>query len=1247
MIELATKVRTPLGEVHPLLKELNPIVNDYMNLLNNAEGNNSQSSNPQSPSNNNSINKSGIGSIHKTIWNHQANVSTKEEFIELQGIWNEIHLPILKNFYNLKLTILKNHKILNDNDYKKLRENVNCIVELRKLNNKYHKFLKKATEFYYSCLVDFMDIYYQMFEKNQYLSNELLQRFKEEGIIIGNASKYSSTASASQTQNQKSGNFDSENSGHSNSNSNCNNSFSSQHLFKKPLLFQQKYVNVENFKSMFNESAKQKILSCIYNICINIATLNYYSAIMETMNYKIQQFNKVLKWSTLGQFFENHHSKADSSEDFSRHHLLKSSVYFKCDCYGYAVVCLLRNEQRKQVNNVETFDMISNMLDIKGDQYKKILTHLQKLDYMNKDKGNRLIINKEIIEEYFLYCWNEILQKNILENSSSSLTPDYQYRIEVLKEKISIRYKKNILPIYINSLLCVSGALFLKNSNKATKQYYKYCSDYIVFVMGNAILKEFQNFLNEINNSNLTNNNSKNSKTFQNHYQYLAFVRVILQFVYNDSEFLKIVIENKEFVKVLATFVNLCGEYDPEILKKYTPQSNSNNINGKKALKELYPKPKRNYLYQEDLELLHWKDLNLNDFVDNSKNGFEKKTFLNYELLDEERSIMDIPTSKFKSKLEGIVNRIIPIINEFNGQNTMAGDRFKVINNKYCNNNNDVLDFALVSKDELFNNYSMPSINTNANNILNNSSPYSKNKQLQRNSRPHSFVTNRDGSPSPNLFKLNSNGQRTYSSSSPTNNQSPSTQFWNKRNSVIASSPSPPAENGNSEYIDLSKHQKPKMSQRAYSQPTISVAPKLERKKSDSNSKQLLNNNSSSRSVDDDDDDSETDALLAIASNSNNTAFPEQTHTPIPTNKSINDSYPTTSKSASISSPSTQNGTNNINNINSNMFVSWDSNIPINNNKSSMSAGMEFGMNFGVNHQSNPTFNSAGYSNGFSQNTSNGNHIGSSGFMGFAANNYPNTNSNNNMVQQQQHPQYNNLVSSMNNMSFGQPSTISQSQHGLEPSVSVPSFTGLMSNASANNATNNSYAQNPSFMSTESNGIEQQNNNNIAFPMYTTSSNGKMTTSGQNTAAENSPRKDVSWMNTSAFTPQQNQISTVSSNSIWDNSNVVPQPNSQLNIQNISQFNQFLTSASMSNNPNSNSASAGFAAVPHNGNAPVFSQSSSVGGPLSYTYANYGQQRPSTADQSLFQTTTNESDSSNQRYSNIQRSGSSGWYKNI
>ena len=121
MIELGNKKVDSSEPIHTFLKTLIPLVEDYMEGLKNTENNNSSSNNTTSFPNSN---HSGVGTIHKNLWNFQTNLKANEEFIDIQSIWNNIHLPILKNFYNLKLSILKNHNIWNDNDYKKLREHV-------------------------------------------------------------------------------------------------------------------------------------------------------------------------------------------------------------------------------------------------------------------------------------------------------------------------------------------------------------------------------------------------------------------------------------------------------------------------------------------------------------------------------------------------------------------------------------------------------------------------------------------------------------------------------------------------------------------------------------------------------------------------------------------------------------------------------------------------------------------------------------------------------------------------------------------------------------------------------------------------------------------------------------------------------------------------------------------------------------------------------------------------------------------
>ena len=1191
MIELGNKKVDSSEPIHTFLKTLIPLVEDYMEGLKNTENNNSSSNNTTSFPNSN---HSGVGTIHKNLWNFQTNLKANEEFIDIQSIWNNIHLPILKNFYNLKLSILKNHNIWNDNDYKKLREHVPCIVELRKLTNKYTKFFKKAIEFYYSLLLDYIEVYYQIFYKEYHLSDELLARFHEEGLVINgnndfkvspNNASGAAASNAYQSNNHHHSDADNNSSNHASS-----NGFSPQHPFKKHMLFSKNYITVNDLKKVSSEESKFIISSTIYNICINIGTLNYYSAIIDTMNYKIQHFNKVLKWSTLGQFFEldsNVSSTVKIDIDFSRHHLLKSSVYFKCDCYGYAVVCLLRSQQRES-NNTESeiYPMIKNLLDINGDQYKKILIHLNKLDTMNKDKGNRLIINKEIIEEYFLYCWNEILQKNINSDSSNERTTDFVYRFDVLKEKISIRYKKNILPIYINIILCFSGALFLKNSGKITREYYDFCLKYILFVLNNAILKELQNFLNEVSSLNNSSNTSnfKNPKTFQNHYQYLAFVRVLLQFIYNDKDFYEVCIQNRELMKQLAIFSNLCADYSPEILQKFKPVFDSS----KTELSEFYDKPKRTYLYQEDLELLHWKDLTLTDFNDEFKTEIDRKTFLNYELLDEERRIMEISNTKFNYKLESIINRIIPLLNIFNNEDQKRGsseERLTIVDSKYVYANGSSVSVNAFSPSQTSyvnntnsgigsSNGSNGSSNYSYNKDEANISHHQKGKGVQRGSRPHSFLS-REGSGSPGLFKQNiqrsySNGSSNVPNNTPLNNGN---QAWSKRNSATATSSPSSDQKHTVSAVDSFKNNatKPKMNQRAHSQPNIN-APSNKIKKTDSNEEKSTVKRTNSHEIDSD----------------NNVRIADPVVTPVSSMNLSNQGSYSSNKQANVTSPNNHGGLS-VSNLN-NMFVSWDTSLGGQHLPNNQNSVMDYGagyMNYG---SGSSAYNM--YGNNMNVSDSNNGSKGNSG--------------------------YSNVISAMNNFTFS-PQPNNATSNSLKSSVSMSSFSGANGGNGAmtpigNNSLNisasagNSTGSHPYVHSSQA----YNSTPNSAYGMYNVANTNPNTPHhpGQGMAESNSPGKSMSWMN-NAKQPANNLMAPVNSasttGSIWENNSNgnIPQvpssSSSQMGMHNISRMNQFLS-------PTVSNPSAGNSQQQQNFRAPNSS---------SYIYNNFQQQRSQSQDHVL------------------------------
>ncbi|SGZ40780.1 uncharacterized protein HGUI_02980 [Hanseniaspora guilliermondii] len=1167
MIELGNTKVDSSKPVHPFLKTLSPLVNDYMEGLKHTDSNSSSNNANSFPNSNHT----GVGTIHKNLWNYQTNCKSSEDYIDIQSIWYHIHLPILKNFYSLKLSILKNHNIWNDNDYKKLREHVPCIVELRKLTNKYTKFFKKATEFYYSLLLDYIEVYYQIFYKEFHLSDELLARFNEEGLVINgnndlkiNLNNSFNTGSSNSHSNSYHGDSDSSSSNHAN-----NNGFSPQHPFKKHMLFSRSYICVNDLKKYSTEESRSIISSTIYNICINIGTLNYYSAIIDTMNYKIQHFNKVLKWSTLGQFFEfdsDLSSNIKTDVDFSRHHLLKSSVYFKCDCYGYAVVCLLRSQQRESNNtDSEIYSMIRNLLDINGDQYKKILTHLNKLDAMNKDKGNRLIINKEIIEEYFLYCWNEILQNNISSNPTDERTSDFIYRFDVLKEKISIRYKKNILPIYINIILCFSGALFLKNSGKNSKEYYNFCLKYILFVLNNAILKEFQNYLNEVSSNVQFNGNSKNTKTFQNYYQYLAFVRVLLQFIYNDKDFFNVCIENNELMKQLAIFSNLCADYSPELTKSFKPIFDAS----KTDLSEFYAKPKRNYLYQEDLELHHWKDLALTDFNDNFKDELKCKSFLNYELLDEERDIMDIPNSKFLSKLESIVNRIYPLLNIFNNEyqnKFLPEEKLQIVDNKYVYGNGATLSVnSFLPSQGIHSNSITGSLGNNSSNGSStysykddgtNNHHYQKGKGIQRGSRPHSFLS-REGSGSPGLFKQNS--QRSYSSGSPTiPTNSSSNQNWQKRNSTsTASSPISEQKQSNGSVDSLKNNTaKPKMNQRAHSQPNIN-APIAKVSKVDSVDDKV------SKKVG---QEAET-----------NVRSGEPLVTPVSLMNMSNQG--TQSSKKNVASPSGHGGLS-VSNLN-NMFSSWDTSL----SGQQLSGGQNAMMDY-----------ASGYMN-YSSSTS-GYPMNGSGMYGSSMNVSDSNGGGSNVG-------YSNVLNTMNNFTFS-PQPNNTASNGLKTSVSVSSFTGNNGNMNTNPSKMASSAGTSSYVHPSQ---AYNSTPSSAYGMYTVASSSSNTPQqGSGLVDSNSPGKPMGWMNTTqqpaaSLMGPVNSASTTSG-SIWEtnsSSNMGQVPSSQMGMHNISRLNQFLTPTP--SNPSSSTSQQ--------------QQSFRTPNSSSYIYNNFQQQRSQSQDHVL------------------------------
>ena len=563
----------------------------------------------------------------------------------LEFSWNFLHNPILKYFVKQKKKILVKYNITQDkpnlsnvdikdsniantlngqNQNKKLLKNVQCIVELRKLNNKFNKLTKKFIEFYNKIMSEYLSYLPLCVDTNEKKS---IHYTVQDSLDIIYLTKMCNTFGYLKYNNELT-------------------------FFKKEYLPETNVYEDENKVSTV-EKNYLNILKSIYHISLALAQIHKFTTLMESINYKIAQFQPVLNWCRVTEYISS------GSELFmanygkcTDHYMILSKCYLKAECFGYAIFYMIKtintdnssfapndltsNNSMNAGNTVLALQNLHSVINLDS-----MTQFLVKLDDMNKDKNNRLIINKEIIESYFLYCWKLHFQENdnVTNNNDSSnlsnpknkgkkATKDsqlYKYRWNTLLEKISIRYKKNIVPIYINLIICIGGFQILLNKststntsdenlngdfhNKqsssvsrerrffsslpgATQDYLRFCFQYINYVLENVIIKEFEN-----------GKSMKNESSFRKDYQYLAFVRVLLSWCKSSKLVLQYVHRNTKFNILITKLVNLLVQTNYQLLHHLQSP-------------EATHRPKRDHLFVEDYQLQKLGCLQLNDFND-------------------------------------------------------------------------------------------------------------------------------------------------------------------------------------------------------------------------------------------------------------------------------------------------------------------------------------------------------------------------------------------------------------------------------------------------------------------------------------------------------------------------------------------------------------------------------------------------------------------------------------------------------
>lgn len=269
-------------------------------------------------------------------------------------------------------------------------------------------------------------------------------------------------------------------------------------------------------------------------------------------------------------------------------HIQKGMIYIQTENFGYAAYEFLRGSLSR-IPSETGFQNLENILcDDKSSlfiKFKKILKNLKN----EKAYGNR-IINKEIIEFYFLANFAYFFSSNICDNDELEIS---RLR-EVFFEKTSTRYIKNISLVLQNLIVLIGGFdLLLKKSNidktklkkvqNISSQQLKYLNfvfKYIVLLFEKIIMKEWKNFET---------------------WEYLAIVRVVECWLKSSRIVLQFAHRHSNFCKVYSKLLN-------DIIKSEY----------KECILSSEHRPKRIYFFQEDIMLKEFSSMkySLTDFND-------------------------------------------------------------------------------------------------------------------------------------------------------------------------------------------------------------------------------------------------------------------------------------------------------------------------------------------------------------------------------------------------------------------------------------------------------------------------------------------------------------------------------------------------------------------------------------------------------------------------------------------------------
>lgn len=342
-------------------------------------------------------------------------------------------------------------------------------------------------------------------------------------------------------------------------------------------------------KSSFTVLVMLSLHSCL----LSLGTSHRYRSLVEKLSnhYTIQDFKKSMRYLDLACVILPSIGEA---------HLQKGLIYVQTENLGTAVYEFTRSALARIPSSAGQANF-ANIISEQDSKLRKKFNLLLK-DVVAQDLGQTRIVNREIIEFYFLAVFGSHFEPRSWLNPAKKQELQSGIRLEYLKstlsDKMSTRYIKNIDIIFEDLIIVIGGFdLLLYDSDKRNKAFD-------IKTISLKVLKEKDlNYLQfAFRFSSLIINIVRESwEKNMEKYQYLAMVRVIECWLKSNRAVLQYSHRNAEFCQALAELLN-------EIVKSQKIDLNS----------LVSHRPKRAYYMKEDVDLKEFSTIKfaMTDFND-------------------------------------------------------------------------------------------------------------------------------------------------------------------------------------------------------------------------------------------------------------------------------------------------------------------------------------------------------------------------------------------------------------------------------------------------------------------------------------------------------------------------------------------------------------------------------------------------------------------------------------------------------